>query len=181
MHLKVNKKRRGACLTEAWVPDDFCVANGASLWYERESGDFLKGREPMRQTVQVRTTTSSEMIDITRRVQEAVDRARVKDGICVIFVPHTTAAVTINENADPNVAKDILAELGKVVPLQDRYQHVEGNSAAHIKASLVGCSKTVFVESGRLVLGTWQAIFFCEFDGPRNRTVQVKVIGGAGG
>jgi secondary thiamine-phosphate synthase enzyme len=100
----------------------------------------------------------------------------VKEGICFIFVPHTTAAVTINENADPSVSKDMIMELNKIVPFQDRYQHLEGNSPAHIKASLLGPSQTVFIESGRLVLGTWQGIFFCEFDGPRSRKVYVKVI-----
>ena len=101
----------------------------------------------------------------------------VKDGICIIFIPHTTAGVTINENADPSVIHDILMELNKIVPFKDPYHHTEGNSPAHIKTSLVGCSEIVFVESGRLVLGTWQGIFFCEFDGPRNRKVHVKVVG----
>jgi len=94
----------------------------------------------------------------------------------MVFVPHTTAAVTINENADPSVRRDILMELNKIVPFEDRYDHTEGNSPAHIKASLLGPSQAIFVESGDLMLGTWQGIFFCEFDGPRNRKVHVKVI-----
>jgi secondary thiamine-phosphate synthase enzyme len=100
----------------------------------------------------------------------------VEDGICIIFIPHTTAAVTINENADPSVVQDIVMELNKIVPFKDPYRHMEGNSPAHIKASLVGCSQIVFVESRKLVLGTWQGIFFCEFDGPRSRKVFVKVM-----
>jgi secondary thiamine-phosphate synthase enzyme len=128
------------------------------------------------QTFQVRTSKQTEFIDITRSVQEAVKKTGVEEGICFIFIPHTTAGVTINENADPSVSQDIVMELNKVIPLQDRYQHLEGNSPAHIKASLVGSSQTVFIESGKLALGTWQGIFFCEFDGPRNRNVYVKVV-----
>ena len=130
----------------------------------------------MIQTFQVRTSKKTEFIDITRSVQEVVRKTGVEEGICFIFIPHTTAAVTINENADPSVCQDILGELNRLVPLQDRYQHLEGNSPAHIKASLIGSSQTVLIESGKLVLGTWQGIFFCEFDGPRNRKVHVKVI-----
>jgi secondary thiamine-phosphate synthase enzyme len=132
--------------------------------------------EKMIQTFQVRTSAQTEFIDITGSVQEAVKKTGVKDGICIIFIPHTTAAVTINENADPCVVHDILMELNKMIPFEDHYRHSEGNSPAHIKASLVGCSEIVFVESGKLVLGTWQGIFFCEFDGPRSRRVHVKVL-----
>ncbi len=128
------------------------------------------------QTFQVRTSTQTEFINMTRSVQEAVKKTGVGDGICIIFVPHTTAAVTINENADPSVIQDMIMALNKIVPFKDQYRHMEGNSPAHIKASLVGCSQIVFVKSGKLTLGTWQGIFFCEFDGPRNRTVQVNVI-----
>jgi secondary thiamine-phosphate synthase enzyme len=128
------------------------------------------------QTFQVKTSSRTEMIDITRSVQEAVKKSNVVDGICMIFVPHTTAAVTINENADPSVSHDILMELNKIIPFEDHYRHTEGNSPAHIKASLVGPSLTVLIESGKIILGTWQGIFFCEFDGPRNRKVYVKVI-----
>jgi secondary thiamine-phosphate synthase enzyme len=130
----------------------------------------------MVQSFHVRTSTQTELIDVTRSVQEAVKKTGVEDGICIIFIPHTTAAVTINENADPSVAQDMIMELNRIVPFKDPYRHIEGNSPAHIKASLVGCSQIVFVKSGKLVLGTWQGIFFCEFDGPRNREVHVKVI-----
>jgi len=130
----------------------------------------------MIQTLQVRSSAKTEFIDITRSIQEAVKKTGVEEGVCYIFIPHTTAAVTINENADPSVSQDILMELNKVIPFQDRYHHLEGNSPAHIKASLIGPSQIVFVESGKLVLGTWQGIFFCEFDGPRNRKVCVKVM-----
>ncbi len=129
----------------------------------------------MIQTFHVRTSSQTEFVDITRSVQEAVKKTGVEDGICTIFVPHTTAGVTINENADPSVVRDIIMELNKIVPFKDTYRHTEGNAPAHIKASLIGCSEIVFVESGKLVLGTWQGIFFCEFDGPRNRKVHVKV------
>jgi len=132
----------------------------------------------MMHTFQVRTSAQTEFIDVTRSVQEAVKKTGVEDGICIIFIPHTTAAVTINENADPSVVQDIIMELNKIVPFKDQYRHMEGNSPSHIKASLMGCSQIVFVESGKLVLGTWQGIFFCEFDGPRNRKVHVKVISG---
>jgi len=132
----------------------------------------------MIQTLQVRSSKQTELIDITRPVAEAIQKTGVKEGLCMIFTPHTTAAVTINENADPSVPKDILMELNKIVPFEDRYQHPEGNSAAHIKSSLVGCSRTLFIESGKLLLGTWQGIFFCEFDGPRSRQVHVKVVKG---
>jgi secondary thiamine-phosphate synthase enzyme len=127
-------------------------------------------------TFKVRTSTRTEFIDVSGLVQDAVKKAGVEDGICIIFVPHTTAAVTINENADPSVVQDMIMALNQIVPIQVPYRHREGNSPAHIQASLVGCSKIVFVQSGKLVLGTWQGIFFCEFDGPRNRQVHVKVV-----
>lgn len=129
-------------------------------------------------TFSVQTASRSEMIDITDRVAAVVTESGVRDGLCHVFVPHTTAAVTINENADPDVQRDILASLERIVPLTDRYRHAEGNSPAHIKASLFGASQTVIVVQGRLVLGTWQSIFFCEFDGPRTRKVLVKVTAG---
>ena len=130
----------------------------------------------MLQTFEVQTSAKADLIDITRFVQEAVRKAKVAEGICVIFVPHTTAGITINENADPAVSRDIVMVLNKIVPSQGSYQHLEGNSPAHIKASMIGFSQTVFVASGKLVLGTWQAIFFCEFDGPRSRKVHVNVM-----
>jgi secondary thiamine-phosphate synthase enzyme len=130
----------------------------------------------MVQSFHVRTSRQIEFVDITRSVQEAVKKTGAADGTCIIFIPHTTAGVTINENADPSVAQDIIMELNKIVPFKDQYRHMEGNSPAHIKASLLGCSQIVLVESGKLVLGTWQGIFLCEFDGPRSRSVHVKVI-----
>jgi len=116
------------------------------------------------------------MIDITQQVRGALQESRVENGICYVFVPHTTAGITINENADNDVQKDILAELDKVIPLNDHYRHSEGNSAAHIKSSLMGASVVVPIEKGQLVLGTWQSIFFCEFDGPRSRRFMVKFL-----
>ena len=126
----------------------------------------------------IRTTARCEMIDITDRVAALVKESGLQDGICRLFVPHTTAAVTINENADPDVPRDILAALDRIVPLADRYRHAEGNAAAHIKASLFGASQTVFIKDSRLVLGTWQSLFFCEFDGPRTRNVLVRLTAG---
>ncbi|MGD1151252.1 MAG: secondary thiamine-phosphate synthase enzyme YjbQ [Syntrophales bacterium] len=123
----------------------------------------------------VRTNAKAEMIDITDRIRILLKESRIKSGVCHVFVPHTTAAVTINENADPDVPLDILMELGEIVPFNDHYRHVEGNSAAHIKASILGASETVFIENGELVLGTWQSIFFCEFDGPRTRMVIIML------
>jgi secondary thiamine-phosphate synthase enzyme len=125
--------------------------------------------------IRVSTRSRTELVDITSEVQKAVADSGVQDGTCHVYVPHTTAGVTINENADPSVREDILMELNKVVPLQDNYKHLEGNAAAHIKATIVGSSETILVEGGRLLLGTWQGIFFCEFDGPRSRRVLVKV------
>lgn len=126
----------------------------------------------------VATRARAQMIDITREIREAVRQTGVMEGICYVFVPHTTAGVTINENADPDVVTDLLDEMEKIVPWQDGYMHMEGNSAAHIKASMMGFSQAVFVERGQLVLGTWQGIYFCEFDGPRKRKVLVKVVSG---
>ncbi|MFB3893119.1 MAG: secondary thiamine-phosphate synthase enzyme YjbQ [Phycisphaerae bacterium] len=126
----------------------------------------------------VKTHGRSEMIDITALVQQAVDKAGVKEGAVTVWVPHTTAGVTINENADPDVVHDVLEALDRAVPWrQDFYRHDEGNSAAHVKSSLVGCSTTIPVGGGRLALGTWQAVYFCEFDGPRTRQVIVTVAG----
>ncbi len=129
-------------------------------------------------TFNVRTQQATAMIDITRQVQEAVSESKVENGICVVFIPHTTAAITINENADPDVVRDFLMEINKVIPFSDGYHHIEGNSAAHIKSSLMGFSETVIIENGRLLLGTWQGIYLTEFDGPRTRKVHVKIIEG---
>jgi secondary thiamine-phosphate synthase enzyme len=124
----------------------------------------------------VHSPDQTAIIDITPQVQAIVDESGVKNGICYIFIPHTTAAVTINENADPDVKYDILMEINKVIPFKDSYKHMEGNSAAHIKTSLFGNSEIVYVQNGRLQLGTWQGIFFCEFDGPRTRQVWVNLL-----
>jgi len=123
----------------------------------------------------IKTSARFEMIDITGRVAALVRESGIKQGICHTFVPHTTAAVTINENADPDVPRDILTALDHIVPLSKSYRHAEGNSAAHIKASLFGASQTLLIEDGTLVLGTWQSLFLCEFDGPRTRKVLIKL------
>ena len=125
-------------------------------------------------TIQVQTRQRTQLINISREIQEAVKEAGLESGLVTVFVPHTTAAVTINENADPDVPRDILHEINKVIPFEDGYHHFEGNSAAHIKASIFGASETIIVENGRLQLGTWQGIYFCEFDGPRLRQVWVQ-------
>ncbi|PIO04037.1 hypothetical protein COT48_02470 [Candidatus Woesearchaeota archaeon CG08_land_8_20_14_0_20_47_9] len=121
----------------------------------------------------VRTSKRNEFIDITRQVEQAVQG--VREGVVTVFVPHTTAAVTINENADPSVVSDILGKLAQLVPEQDNYSHAEGNSDAHIKSSLLGSSLTVIVKDGKLMLGTWQGIYLCEFDGPRTRRVIISL------
>ncbi len=126
-------------------------------------------------TISVRTDSRIDMVDITASVQMEVSKADVSDGVCVVYVPHTTAGVTINEGADPAVCQDIIGKLNELVPPNAGYRHMEGNADSHIKASLMGSSVTVLVENGRLVLGTWQKIFFCEFDGPRSRRVYVRV------
>lgn len=127
-------------------------------------------------TVSVKTNARVDMVDITHRVQQEVEKTGVTDGLCVVYVPHTTSGVTINEGADPAVCSDIIKKLKQLVPPNDGYRHMEGNSDSHIKASLMGSSVTVLVERGRLVLGTWQKIFYCEFDGPRSRKFFVKPI-----
>ena len=121
------------------------------------------------------THSRVEFIDITGDIERVAKELGVKSGICWMFVPHTTAGITINEGADPSVQSDIINQLDKIVPLHGDYHHLEGNSAAHIKASLIGCSDLVFIEDGRLKLGTWQSIYFCEFDGPRTRRLMVKI------
>ena len=130
---------------------------------------------------EVRTSKHTQMLDITREVQRAVTESGVRDGICTVFIPHTTAAVTINENADPDVVRDFTMELGKIVPWEDGYHHMEGNSAAHLKSSMIGFSEQIIIEDGRLLLGTWQGIYFCEFDGPRSRKCFVKITEGQDG
>jgi secondary thiamine-phosphate synthase enzyme len=128
------------------------------------------------QTMVIRTERRTQLVDVTAQVQKVVASSGVAKGFCYLYVPHTTAAVTINENADPDVARDIEGALDRIVPTTAPYRHGEGNSDSHIKAALVGASQIVFVEGGKLALGRWQGIFFCEFDGPRERKLQVKVL-----
>lgn len=124
----------------------------------------------------VQTSARTEFIDVTAKVQQVVAATGVENGLCMLYVPHTTAAVTINESADPSVRADILKTINEIVPWDDGYRHLEGNSAAHIKTTLVGSSEMLMIERGGLVLGTWQGIFFCEFDGPRTRKLHVNLI-----
>ena len=131
----------------------------------------------MTDNINIKTRSRTEFVDITSDVQRIVDESGIKSGVCYVYVPHTTAAVTINEGADPLVARDIQTMLSRLVPHSADYHHMEGNSDAHIKASLIGSSQAVVIEEGKLLLGTWQAVFFCEFDGARNRRVTVKIIG----
>lgn len=126
--------------------------------------------------ISVQTNSRVQMIDVTSAVQKAVHEEKIETGLCLVYTPHTTAAITINENADPDVPRDILEALERAVPLRANYRHMEGNSAAHVKSSLVGASELVIIENGRLVLGTWQSVFFCEFDGPRTRKLIIKFI-----
>jgi len=124
----------------------------------------------------IKTNNKVELIDITTKIQNAVKETELKSGLLQIHIPHTTAAVTINENADPDVKADIKKEINEIVPFNDNYAHLEGNSAAHIKSSLFGVDQSIIVENQKLVLGTWQGIYFCEFDGPRTRNIYLKII-----
>lgn len=128
-------------------------------------------------TLDLRSRKPVEMIDITAPVRDAVRQSGIRSGLALVFTPHTTAAVTINENADPDVVADLCMEINKIVPFDDHYRHTEGNSAAHLKSSLFGASETLIVEDGAPLLGTWQGIYFCEFDGPRSRRLHIQVIG----
>lgn len=133
-------------------------------------------------TLKVQTASRNEFVEITSDLRQLIQKSKFKSGFCVVYCPHTTAAVTINENADPDVVHDMLAWLGRAIPQrQADFRHAEGNSDSHIKSSLVGCSATVIVENGDLVLGRWQGIYFCEFDGPRKRHVHVKLLPDATG
>ena len=125
----------------------------------------------------VNTSKHTQMLNITGMIQRCVEDSGVRSGLCTVFIPHTTAAVTINENADPDVVRDFTMEINKLVPWENGYLHMEGNSAAHLKASMIGFSEQIIIEDGRLVLGTWQGIYFCEYDGPRRRSVYVKLMG----
>ena len=124
----------------------------------------------------IKTNSRVEFQEVTPRIRNLVGESGVRDGVCYLFVPHTTAGVTVNEHADPSVVEDITSQLDVMVPQNRSYRHLEGNSPAHIKAGLMGCSGVLFIEEGRIVLGTWQGVFFCEFDGPRNRTLLVKIV-----
>lgn len=131
----------------------------------------------MLQEIAVRTRSRSQLIDITGQVRNAIAESGIKEGLCHIFVPHTTAAVTINEKADPNVARDIEVTLERIVPAGRGYRHSEGNSDSHIKSTIVGAHELVIISKGKPVLGTWQAVFFCEFDGPRSRRCLIRISG----
>jgi len=128
--------------------------------------------------LKVKTKAKTELIDITSEIQNLVRSSSIKEGFCMLYVPHTTAAVTINESADPSLKSDILMILNKIIPWEAGYRHLEGNSPAHIKSTIVGASELIAIENEKLVLGTWQGIFFCEFDGPRNRKVNVQLFKG---
>ncbi|MCD6117101.1 YjbQ family protein [bacterium] len=130
----------------------------------------------MIQKLSINTTARTQLLNVTNLIEDVLDKSGVKEGLCILWVPHTTAGVTINENADPDVVRDILSETEKMIPFEHGYLHREGNSAAHIKSSLFGPSLTLIVSEARLVLGTWQSVYFCEFDGPRNRRMIVKII-----
>jgi len=122
------------------------------------------------------TSSRNQLIDITNSVSDYVQRSGVKSGVCLVYTPHTTAAITVNENADPSVKSDIIRKLTDIFPQNDNYDHSEGNSDGHLKSSVVGCSQTLLIENGSLLLGTWQGIYFCEFDGRRTRHFYVKVV-----
>lgn len=130
----------------------------------------------MKYQISIQTKFRTELIDITHHILEKIKKNPIKDGLCIIYVPHTTAGIIINENADPDVIYDIQNTLDKLIPWKGNYAHCEGNSAAHIKASIVGTSQTLLIEEGNLLLGKWQGIFFAEFDGPRMRNIIIKII-----
>lgn len=130
----------------------------------------------MFEKLSIKTNEKVEFIDITNKIQNIVKKSDLENGLVQIHIPHTTAAVTINENADPDVIADIKKEINKIVPFDDNYAHLEGNSAAHIKSSLFGVDQNIIIENSKLLLGTWQAIYFCEFDGPRNRNIYLKLL-----
>lgn len=132
----------------------------------------------MYKKIEIQTNKRCQLIEITKQVKEAISDSNINDGIVTVYTPHTTAAITINENADPDVIEDLLKEVNRMIPYTDGYQHREGNSAAHIKSSLFGASESILLDNRQLLLGTWQGIYFCEFDGARHREVFVKIIEG---
>jgi len=127
--------------------------------------------------IDIRTSKRIELVDITDEIQHIVTKSKIQDGVCFLFCPHTTAGLTINENADPDVKRDIINVLNKLAPENAGYSHAEGNADSHVKSSLFGQSLTIFIENGRLCFGTWQGIYFCEGDGPRQREVWIKILG----
>ncbi|MFC2066722.1 secondary thiamine-phosphate synthase enzyme YjbQ [Chloroflexota bacterium] len=148
----------------------YCEAGEDDVGYE------IKMRKTLLYRINLKTGSGTDFQDITPIVRDTIVSSGVQSGVCHIFVTHTTAGITVNEHADSSVAEDITAQFAAMVPQHNNYRHMEGNSPAHIKASLVGTSETLFVEDGKIVLGTWQGVFFCEFDGPRNRTILIKVV-----
>ena len=126
----------------------------------------------------VKTRERTELVDVTSDINQLIQKSEIDQGLCMLYVPHTTAAVTINESADPSVKADILMILNKIIPFEANYRHLEGNSAAHIKSTLVGSSELIAIENRKLALGTWQGVFFCEFDGPRSRKLHVRILKG---
>jgi secondary thiamine-phosphate synthase enzyme len=132
----------------------------------------------MFESLNIKTSSRIEMVDITERIANLITRHNINSGICCLFVPHTTAGITINENADSSVQRDINSKLSNLIPAGDNYSHLEGNSDSHIKSTVVGSSLNIIIDKGRPVLGTWQGIYFCEFDGPRNRNLYIKLIEG---
>lgn len=140
------------------------------------TGQSAKSARALSRVLEVKTTRRTELVDVTAEVRKVVAESGVSHGVCRLYVPHTTAGLTINEGADPDVARDIEAALDRLVPREGTYRHYEGNADSHIKSTLTGVSQTVLIEDGRLALGRWQAIFFCEFDGPRHRQVFVRIV-----
>lgn len=132
----------------------------------------------MIEKLEIHTSKRIEFVDITLKIQKVISESKIKEGLCVVYVPHTTCGLTINEHADPSVVNDIIFQTSRLIPQKDNYAHLEGNSDAHIKASLFGNSLSIIISNSNLLLGTWQGIFLCEFDGPRKRTVFVKILEG---
>lgn len=130
----------------------------------------------MLKTLNIKSKSKVEFIDITEEVNKIIKESNIKSGLCYLYVPHTTAGITVNEGADPSVKRDIIITLNRIIPFEGDYQHMEGNSAAHIKSTIVGVSLNLIVEDGKLFLGTWQSVYFCEFDGPRHRRVLIKLV-----
>lgn len=127
--------------------------------------------------IEISTKSRQQLMEITSMIEECVRKRGIRNGVCFIYVPHTTAGITVNENADPSVARDIINTLNRLIPVDGDYTHLEGNAHAHVKASIIGHNAILLIENGELVLGTWQGVFFCELDGPRRRRIMVKILG----